>query len=139
MAEQNAKSVEIPLGDDGEPLMVVSRHVVLMRPHLFKLCDDFLLEGGQPPPEVLEEMSEFPDGERELIYDAASGNRAWLESIGGRSTGSGYIFLSQEGVLVDTAGTRLRVPPGVWRIRPQAAHLQGGALTVAFYPFRHVC
>ena len=129
------------LGDDGEPLLVAGRSVILMRPHLFKECDEFLLEGAppQPPPEVLEEMSEFPDGERELIYDAASGNRAWLESIGGRSTGSGYIFLSQEGVLVDTAGTRLRVPPGFWRIRPQAAHLQGGALTFGYYKFRYVC
>ena len=119
--------------------MVVSRHVVLMRPHLFKACDDFLLEGGQPPPDVLAEMSEFPDEERILVYDATSGYRAWLESVGGRSTGSGYVFLRQEGVLEDTAGTRLRVPAGFWRVRPQAAHLQGGALTFGFYPFRHVC
>ena len=139
MPEPKFKPIETPLGEDGEPMMVVSRHVVLMRPHLFKACDDFFLEGGQPPPDVLAEMSEFPDGERILVYDATSGYRAWLESVGGRSTGSGNIFLSQEGLLMDTAGASLRVPAGFWRVRPQAAHLQGGALTFGFYPFRHVC
>ncbi len=138
MPEPKSKPIEIPLGDDGEPLMVVSRHVALMRPHLFKVCDENMKPGGRPALDVFAEMTEFPDGELLLVYDAATGSRVWVQSLGGRTDGYGRFFLRQAGVLMDTEGTHLRVPPGFWRVQPQAAQLSGGAQTFGFYPFRYV-
>lgn len=138
MPEPKSKPIEIPLGEDGEPLMVVSRHVALLRPHLFKECDEAVKPGGRLPPDIVAAMTEFPDGELFLVYDAATGCRAWLEGAAGQVCGHGWIFLRRAAVLMDSEGTQLRVPPGVWRARPQAAHLSGGAVTFAFYPFRYV-
>jgi len=91
MPEPKSKPIEIPLGDDGEPLMVVSRHVALMRPHLFKVCNENMKPGGRPSLDLFAEMTEFPDGELLLVYDAATGSRCGFRALAaGRMAMAGF-------------------------------------------------
>ncbi len=119
--------------------MAVTRHVTLTRSPLFGSSAPEAFKPSAGRPGATEEKT-FPAAEDLLIlvYDLASGSRAWVEGQGLRVAINGHFLLPKGGLLRDSEGAALRVPAGGWCARPQASKLSGSLKTFAYYPFRYV-
>lgn len=143
MTDSRSVHTSIPQGEDGEPLMVVTRHVTMVRPELSESQDKAQRQKASARVAygavcVANDGFPVPGDICLLVYDLASGNRVWVEGKGLRTDADGWVFLAEAGVLRDTEGTALRVPAGWWMVRPQAAKLSMGRKTFGYYPYRYV-
>ena len=138
--ENNLRDIKISmqLGEDGAPMQLASRHVILLRLENSGPPQAKMNKGGLLPMELREVYSEFPDGELILLTDAVSGSRVWVECQGGRAASLRRFHLPQAGLLRDSEGLNLQVPPGWWIVRPQVCFLSVNALTLSCDPHRYV-